>query len=92
MGVLVLLLAAFFGVRIYEWILLILLIGAVWTLELVNSIIERLADAFKPRLHSYVKDVKDIMAAAVLIASLIAGAVGITIFYPYLAALVSRLS
>jgi diacylglycerol kinase len=91
-GALVLLLAAVFDVRIYEWILLILLIGAVLTLELINSIIERLVDAFKPRLHPFVKDVKDIMAAAVLIASLIAAAVGITIFYPYAVALVSRLS
>lgn len=91
-GALVLILAAMVDVRSYEWILLILLIGAVLTLELINSIIERLADAFKPRLHPFVKDIKDIMAAAVLIASLIAAAIGMTIFYPYLFVLVSRIA
>ena len=81
-------LAAALGVTRNEWIVLLLLIAAVLSLELMNSIIERLADAFKPRIHPIVKDVKDIMAGTVLIVSLIAAIIGLAIFYPYLAPLV----
>jgi diacylglycerol kinase len=82
---------AVFQVKIYEWILLFLLIGSVLTLEIVNSIFERIVDSFKPRIHPVVKDIKDIMAGAVLIVSLIAATVGITIFYPHVMNLVAPL-
>ncbi|HLD20979.1 MAG TPA: diacylglycerol kinase family protein [Patescibacteria group bacterium] len=81
-----------FQVKTYEWILLFLLIGSVLTLELINSIFERIVDSFKPRIHPMVKDIKDIMAGAVLIVSVISAVVGITIFYPHLVDLVTRLS
>lgn len=91
-AVLVLVAALWFQVRYEEWIILIFLIGAVLVLELVNSILERIVDTFKPRIHPVVKDIKDIMAAAVLIASFIALLVGVTIFYPHIALLVQSLS
>lgn len=81
-----------FGIRTHEWIVIVLLIGSVLTLELINSIVERIVDSFKPRIHPVVKDIKDIMAGAVLIVSLIAAAIGCTIFYPHVVDLVSRLS
>ncbi|TAK03251.1 diacylglycerol kinase family protein [Patescibacteria group bacterium] len=74
-------------VRTTEFILLVLLIGAVLTLELVNSVFERIVDGFKPRLHPVVGDIKDIMAATVLIASLVAAVVGLVIFVPRLSTL-----
>jgi len=77
-----------FQVRAHEWIILVLLIGSVLTLELINSIFERIADSFKPRIHPMVKEIKDIMAGAVLIVSVISAVVGITIFYPHVAPLV----
>ena len=88
---LVLVLGIFFRVRTYEWIVLVLLTGSVLTLELINSTVERIVDSFRPRIHPIVKDIKDIMAGAVLIVSVIAAAVGITIFYPHFAQLVSLL-
>lgn len=66
-----------------EWIILLLLIAAVLILELVNSTLERVLDAFKPRLHPIVKEAKDMMAAAVLLMSLFAFVIGILIFEPY---------
>ncbi|PJE76704.1 diacylglycerol kinase [Candidatus Uhrbacteria bacterium CG10_big_fil_rev_8_21_14_0_10_48_16] len=80
-----------FQVKMFEWILLVLLIGSVLTLELINSIFERIVDSFKPRIHPIVKDIKDIMAGAVLIASIISAIVGLMIFYPHLFELVSSL-
>lgn len=82
-AVLVLLLAGWFSVTFYEWIVLLILIGTVLSLELINSIFERIVDSFKPRLHPMVREVKDIMAGAVLVMSLLAMVVGVMIFYPY---------
>ncbi|MBM5790010.1 diacylglycerol kinase family protein [Candidatus Parcubacteria bacterium] len=82
-------LAGWLRITFYEWIVLLVLIGTVLSLELVNSIFERLADAFKPRLHPMVKEVKDIMAGAVLVMSLVSLTVGIMIFYPYVRTVLS---
>lgn len=89
--ILVLITGAIFQVKTYEWILLVLLVGSVLALELINSIFERMVDSFKPRIHPSVKDIKDIMAGAVLIVSVIAATVGIMIFYPHVADLVIEL-
>lgn len=70
-----------------EWKLILLLISAVLVLELVNSVFERIIDTFKPRLHPAVRDMKDMMAAAVLVVSLVALVIGLLIFIPYLARL-----
>ena len=73
-----------FPLRLQERILLLLLIGSILVLELINSVFERLVDAFKPRIHPLVKDMKDLMAAAVLVASCIAAIVGALIFFPHI--------
>ena len=67
-----------------EFALLILVTLIVLVLELLNTIFEHLLDIVKPRLHSYVKIMKDIMAAAVLISSIAAIIVGVLIFLPHL--------
>ncbi len=72
-----------FDVKNWEAILLILMIMLVLTLELVNTALERIVDMIKPGVHPYARLVKDMMAAVVLITSLVAMAVGIIIFYPY---------
>lgn len=72
-----------FRVNAFEWIILFLLIGLILTLELINSVFERIVDTFKPRIHPIVRDIKDIMAATVFIMSLIALMIGLIIFWPY---------
>lgn len=84
-GLIVLILALYFNVKVWEGVALLLVIMMVLVLELINSIFERIVDVLKPRMHPYVEVVKDIMSATVLIASLGAIIVGILIFYPYLA-------
>lgn len=68
-----------------EWALIIVVAGAVLVLELLNSAVERLVDLFKPRIHQYAEEIKDIMAGAVFMMSLGAAAVGVIIFLPHLA-------
>ncbi len=66
-----------------ERAILLVAIGAVLVLELLNSTVERMVDLFKPRLHPYVRDIKDLMAAAVLLASFFALIIGVHILMPY---------
>ncbi len=68
----------------WERIVLILLMVMVLSMELLNSAMERLSDMLKPRLSPYIRMIKDIMAAAVLVTSLGALTVGILICWPYL--------
>ena len=56
-------------------------------MEIVNSAVERVTDILKPRIHSYVKEIKDIMAAAVMLSSIGAVLVGLLIFGPHLLAM-----
>ena len=71
-------------VRIWEAVALLLAIGSVLILELINTIFEALVDILKPRMHHYVAIIKDLMAAAVFLASLGAAIIGLLILGPYI--------
>ncbi len=79
----VLIAGIFFGVTIKEWIIIVLVITMVLILELMNTVVERIIDILKPKIHEYVRVIKDITAAAVLVASISAVVIGLIIFYPY---------
>ena len=73
-----------FRLKIWETAALVMMITLVLVLEIINSIFECIVDILKPRVHPYAKAIKDMMAAAVLMASLGAAFVGVVIFWPYL--------
>lgn len=76
-----------------SWIerLLILIVSvSVLVLELLNSAIERLLDLLKPRLNEYAGEVKDVMAGAVLIASICSVVVGLCLFWPHFTTFLAR--
>ena len=83
------LLMGWFHVSRAEAIVLILVITAVLTLEILNTTFEAMIDVLKPRMHHYVEIIKDTMAAAVLLTSLSAAVIGIVIFWPYVRSLFS---
>jgi undecaprenol kinase len=66
-----------------ERLVILLVTGLVLVLELLNTMVERLIDLLKPRLSAYVKDVKDLMAAAVLIAAVFASIIAVVILFPH---------
>ncbi len=66
-----------------EIALLLVVTTSVLVLELLNSAVERLVDLFKPRIHQYAEEIKDLMAGAVLVGSLGALLVGIIVFWPH---------
>lgn len=82
-GIIVIILMIYFQVSLWQAIILLLVVTLVLILELINSIFEKIIDILKPRVHFYVQIIKDMMAAAVLIASIGALVVGILIFFPY---------
>ena len=71
-----------------ELVILLMMIACVLVLELINSVFERIVDTSKPRIHPMVGEIKDIMAGAVLLSSLVAVGVGAVILAPYLVVLV----
>lgn len=73
----------------WERVTLVLFVVGVLVLEIINTIFERLADAVHPRLHGAIREVKDMMAGAVLLASLAAVGGGGLILFPRIYALLS---
>jgi diacylglycerol kinase (ATP) len=65
-----------------ECIALLLSTGFVWVAEIFNTAIEAIMDHVTPEKHPRVKFIKDVSAAAVLVAALTAMAVGSVIFIP----------
>ena len=66
----------------YEWSLLVIVIGAVFLTELLNSSIESLADLIDPEFNELIMRAKDYSAAAVLMSAIVAIVVGGLIFIP----------
>lgn len=73
----------FFPLSGMERSLIVLSMALVLTLELANTALERVMDILKPRVHPYARVIKDVMAGAVLLATLASIAIGLVIFSPY---------
>ncbi len=78
----------FFQITKVEWMVIFLLIGGMFSLELVNTAVEKVVDLVTSEFHPLAKKAKDISAGAVLIYAIISVIVGLIIFLPYLARLV----
>lgn len=83
-AVIALLLSYFLQISKLDWVIIILLIGFVISLELTNTAIEAVVDHFTDKQHPGAKLAKDISAAAVLVAAITSVIVGALIFIPYL--------
>lgn len=64
-----------------ESLFLLLAVALVWITELQNSALEHLIDHLHPEEHAVVKHVKDMAAAAVLLAGSFAGAVLLVLLF-----------
>jgi len=70
------------GISRYEWAIILLVIGAVWTAEFLNTALEAILDIASPERHPLAQIAKDVGAAAVLIAAVVAVVVGLIILGP----------
>ncbi|BCX15163.1 MAG: diacylglycerol kinase [Candidatus Parcubacteria bacterium] len=66
-----------------EKIILLIMALLVLSFELLNTFFERLLDFIHPNYNEVVRDLKDFLAAIVLLISLMALVVGLIIFLPY---------
>lgn len=84
MTAVVLIAAIFFRIDRMEIIALAFATGFVWAAELFNTAIEKLADMVSKDFHPQIKFIKDVCAAAVLVAATTALVTGIVVFVPKL--------
>ena len=66
-----------------ESALIVLAIAGVLATEALNTALEELCDKFQPTHDPHIAKIKDLAAAAVLLASFGALAVGVLVFAPY---------
>jgi diacylglycerol kinase (ATP) len=71
-GVFALGLAGWLRLPVGQLALLVFTVIAVLLLEILNTVVERVVDALAPRLSYLVRDVKDMMAGAVLLGAVAA--------------------
>ena len=81
-AVLVTIAGFYFDISRAEWILQIICIGLVLSIEGINTAIEKLSDFIHPEHHTKIGLVKDISAGAVLFAAITAIIVGLFIYLP----------
>lgn len=75
------------GIERVEWFIILICIGAVLSLEMINTAIEHLVDLVEPNYNPKAGAIKDLAAGAVLVFSIISAIVGIMIFGKYILAL-----
>lgn len=81
-GTLVVCIMFFLRLSLSQMAILTMAIIFVITLEMINTAVEFLSDALHPEYSEAIKSVKDILAGAVLLASISACIVGILILVP----------
>lgn len=76
------LLCCFTPLRTAELVLIVLATALVWITEIINTAIERMADIVSSRQQESIRLVKDMAAAAVLVAAIAAVVIAAVIFIP----------
>lgn len=76
------------GISRSDWIAVILAAGSVWAAEALNTATEFLTDRVSPEWSSEAGRVKDVAAAAVLLAAIAAAITGCLVFGPLLLQLI----
>lgn len=83
-GIIAIILGFTVSLTSYQWLLVLLCIGMVISLEMINSAIERYCDLVTTDFHPGIKIIKDVAAGAVLVASIMSLIIGLIIFIPAL--------
>ncbi|PIR02676.1 MAG: hypothetical protein CO031_01750 [Candidatus Nealsonbacteria bacterium CG_4_9_14_0_2_um_filter_37_38] len=83
-AILVIIAMFYFNLLLIERMVIFIIIFLVLTVELINSLLERILDITLPLFDIRVKKIKDISSAMVLFSYFIAIIIGALIFLPYL--------
>lgn len=68
----------------FSWLIVILCIGLVLAAEIFNTVIEKIMDLISPEKNEKVRIIKDMAAAAVLVAAVVSVVCAALIFWPIL--------
>ncbi|NER13949.1 diacylglycerol kinase family protein [Leptobacterium flavescens] len=82
MSILVTLAGFYFNISSTEWLIQILTIGLIMSVEGVNTAIEKMADFIHPDFNDKIGFIKDIAAGAVFISAIVAVIVACIIYLP----------
>ena len=78
----VLIASFYFKVPASEIIAVLIVIGLGWIAEMFNSVVEYIMDFICPGYHPKIAVIKDLSAAAVLVAAILAAITGLIVFIP----------
>ena len=84
-AILVIVASWWFNLSKFEWFAVLVLIGVIWSVELVNTSIEELCDLVRDELsleYKATQRARDTAAGAVLVLAIVATLIGLTIFVP----------
>jgi diacylglycerol kinase len=79
----VIVLAAVYDVSATVWAVVLVCGSVVLATEVLNTSIEALADYVQREYDEDIRTIKDLAAGAVLLAAVLAGAIGVIVFWPY---------
>jgi len=82
MGAITILIALALQFSLIKFVILILTISFVITLELVNTLIEEIVNVISPEISPSAKLIKDVSAATVLVGAVGSAIIGILLFLP----------
>lgn len=82
-GLIVIFLAFYFPLPIGQRTTIILLVALFLILELLNSVLERTIDLFKPRIDPAAGVIKQMMSGIILLVVIFSIIIGLIIFLPY---------
>ena len=86
-ALLVILIGFLLKINNYEWMVIVLILGIILSLELVNTALEAVVDLVTKEYKPLAKKAKDTVSAAVLVFAVASVIVGLIIFLPKLIAL-----
>ncbi|MFC3882962.1 diacylglycerol kinase family protein [Bacillus songklensis] len=83
-AVLVVIAGCYFRITLSDWVILIIVMGGVFSLELINTAIEKNVDLITKDYHPLAKTAKDAAAGAVFIYAVVSVIAGVLIFSKYI--------
>lgn len=83
-GLVAAILGLWLGISTVEWAVLLVMMALVFSLEMMNTVIEAIVDLVTGTYHPMAKIAKDVAAGAVLVAAIFAVGVGLFLFLPRL--------
>lgn len=82
MGIVMTIAGFYYQLSTTEWIIQILVIALIMTIEGINTAIEEIADFIHPEFHKKIGLIKDIAAGSVFIFAIAAVIIGLIIYLP----------